>query len=168
MPLNLLKKYNEHLDILGLSEQGRNTSLKGVFDRDFANNQPIHFNGRKVIPCPENGTIEMATLFRHLTTVKIDYQTGKREFDKERSKRLHWVKYHIDGKKQDNMMFFTVKEPEGLRTYLYDVHESYVIVLEPRVNRNVYFLLSAHYIQGKDAQRDKMKKKYKRKLQDVL
>jgi hypothetical protein len=168
MPLNLLKKYNEHLDILGLSEQGRTNSLKGVFDRDFTNNQPIHFNGRQVIPCPQDGSIEMTTLFRHLTTVKMDYTTGQREFEKERSKRLHWVKYHIDGKKQNNMLLFTVKEPDGLRTYLYDEDENYVIVLEPRVNRNVYFLLSAHYIQGKDAQRNKMKKKYKRKLQDVL
>lgn len=168
MPLNLLKKYNEHLDILGLSEQERNKSLKGVFDRDFTNNQPIHFNGRKVIPCPQDGVIEMETLFRHLTTVKIDYNTGQREFEKERSKRLHWVKYHIDQKKQSNMLLFTVKEPEGLRTYLYDEDEKYVIVLEPRVSSNIYFLLSAHYIQGKDAQRDKIKRKYKRKLTEVL
>lgn len=168
MPLNLIKKYNEHLDILGLSEQERNISLKGVFDRDFTYNQPIHFNGRKIIPCPKDGVIEMETLFRHLTTVKIDYTTGKREFEAERSKRLHWVKHHIDGKKHNNMLFFTVKEPDGLRTYLYDEDEKYVIVFEPRVSSNVYFLLSAHYIQGRDAQRDKIKKKYKRKLIEVL
>jgi hypothetical protein len=110
----------------------------------------------------------METLFRHLTTVKIDYKTGQREYEKERSKRLHWVKHHIDGKKPNNMLFFTVKESEGLRTYLYDEEEKYVIVFEPRVNKNVYFLLSAHYIQGKDAQRDKIKKKYRRKLTEVL
>lgn len=168
MPLNLIKTYNQLLDIQGLSEHQRTTSLKGVFDRDFTNRQPIHFNGRQVIPCPQDGAIEMATLFRHLTTIKIDYQTNQREFDIERSKRLHWARYHIDGKKAINMMLFTVKEPEGLRTYLYDEDEKYVIVLEPRVNKNVYFLLSAHYIQGKDAQRDKMKKKYKRRLNDIL
>lgn len=168
MPLNLLKKYNEHLDILGLSVQERNKSLKGIFDRDFTNNQPIHFNGRKVIPCPQDGAIEFETLFRHLTTVRIDYTTGKREYEKERSKRLHWVKHHIDRKKESNMLLFTVKEPEGLRTYLYDEEEKYVIVLEPRVNTNVYFLLSAHFIQGKDAQRNKIKKKYKRKLTELL
>jgi hypothetical protein len=168
MPLNLLKSYNGHLDILALSEQERNRSLKGIFDRDFTNSQPIHFNGRQVIPCPQDGVIEMETLFRHLTTVKIDYKTGQREYEKERSKRLHWVKYHIDGKKQNNMMLFTVKEPEGLRTYFYDEDEKYVIVLEPRINKNVYFLLSAHYIQGKDAQRDKIKKKYRRRLPELL
>jgi hypothetical protein len=168
MPLNLLKRYNDHLDILGLSEPERKKSLKNVFDRDFTNSQPIHFNGRQVIPCPQDGVIEMETLFRHLTTVKIDYKTGQREYEKERSKRLHWVKHHIDGKKPNNMLFFTVKESEGLRTYLYDEEEKYVIVFEPRVNKNVYFLLSAHYIQGKDAQRDKIKKKYRRKLTEVL
>jgi len=168
MPLNLLKSYNQHLDIQGLSEPQRLTSLKGVFDRDFTNKQPIFFNGRKVIPCPQDGSIEMSTLFRHLTTVKIDYKTNQREFEMERSKRLHWVRYHIDGKRASNMILFTVKEPEGLRTYLYDEDEKYVVVLEPRVSSNVYFLLSAHYIQGKDAQRDKMRKKYKRKLNDII
>lgn len=168
MPLNLLINYNQHLDILGLSEHHRNTTLKGVFDRDFTNNQPINFNGRQVIPCPQDGNIEMATLFRHLTTVKINYETGQREYEKERSRRLHWVRFHIDGKKQDNMLFFSVKEPDGLRTYLYDVTEKYLIVFEPRINSNVYFLLSAHYIQGKDAQRNKISKKYKRRLPNVI
>lgn len=168
MPLNLLKQYNNHLDILGMSIQARRLSLQAIFDRDFTNSQPIHFNGKQVIPCPQDGRIEMATLFSHLTTIKIDYKTGQREFEIERSKRLHWVKFHINMNKKNNMMLFSVKEPEGLRTYYYDIDENYVIVFEPRPSKNVYFLLTAHYIQGKDAQRDKIKKKFKRKLPTVL
>lgn len=149
MPLNLLKSYNQHLDIQGLSEPQRLTSLKGVFDSDFTNKQPIFFNGRKVIPCPHDGAIGMSTLFRHLTTVKIDYKTNQREFEMERSKRLHWVRYHIDGKKANNMLLFTVKEPEGLRTYLYDEDEKYVVVLEPRVSSNVIFFFQLTIFKGK-------------------
>jgi hypothetical protein len=168
MPLNLLKKYNDHLDLASLNESQRFTSLKGVFDKDFTNRQPVHFNSKQVIPCPKDGAIEMDTLFRHLTTVITDRATNKREFEMSRSKRLHWVRFHIDGKKKDNMMLFTVKEPDGLRTYLYDDDEKYVIVLEPKLNQNVYFLLTAYYLEGKDAQRDKIKKKYKRRLAEVL
>lgn len=168
MPLNTLKIYNDHLDLASLNEQKRLASLKGVFDKDFTNKQPVYFNQKQLIPCPNDGKIEMDTLFRHLTTVITDRATNKREFEMSRSKRLHWVRYHIDGKKKNNMLLFTVKEPEGHRTYLYDDDEKYVIVLEPKIKQNVYFLLTAYYLEGKDAQRDKIKKKYKRRIADVL
>lgn len=168
MPLNLLKRYNDLLDLASLNESQRLDSLKRVFGEAFINRQPIHFNNKIVIPCPKDGVIGMDTLFRHLTTVITDRATNKREFEMSRSKRLHWVRFHIDCKKKDNMMFFSVKEPEGLRTYLYDVDEKYVIVFEPKLDQNVYFLLTAYYLEGKDAQRDKIVKKYKRKLDEVL
>jgi hypothetical protein len=168
MPLNLLKNYSDHLDLMSLNEAQRLVSLKGVFDKDFTYRQPVRFNDRKVIPCPNDGVIEMDTLFRHLTTVITDRATNKREFEFNRSIRLHWVRYHIDCKKKNNMLLFTVKEPEGLRTYWYDEDEKYVIVLEPRVEQNVYFLLTAYHLEGKDAQRDKIKRKYKRRLDEPL
>ena len=168
MPLNTLKTYNAHLDLAALNTQERGASLKGVFDKDFTNKQPVSFNGKRLIPCPEDGKIEMDTLFRHLTTVITDRATNKREFEMSRSKRLHWVRYHIDGKKKDNMLLFTVKEPEGFRTYLYDEDEKYVLVFEPKIKQNVYFLLTAYYLEGRDAQRDKIKKKYKRRIVEVI
>jgi len=167
MPLNLLKRYNDLLDLASLNVHQRTVSLKRVFDEAFVNRQPIHFNNRIVIPCPKDGAIGMDTLFRHLTTVITDRATNAREFEMNRSKRLHWVRYHIDCKKKNNMILFSVKEPEGFRTYLYDIDEKYVIVFEPKINQNVYFLLTAYYLEGKDAQRDKIAKKYNRKL-DVL
>ena len=66
------------------------------------------------------------------------------------------------------MLLFSVKEPEGYRTYYYDKDEKYVIVLEPMRDGSAYYLLTAYYIKGKDAQRDKMMKKFKRKLDTVL
>ena len=65
------------------------------------------------------------------------------------------------------MLVFSVKEPEGVRTYIYDKDEKYAIVLEPLHHKNEYFLLTAYHLQGKDAARDKMVKKYKRKLNDL-
>lgn len=37
-----------------------------------------------------------------------------------------------------------------------------------RMKIDAYFLLSAHYLKGKDEKRDKMEKKYKRKLSEIL
>ncbi len=168
MPLNLLKKYNDLLDILALQNSQRITSLKGVFDRDITNNISFQFRNKQILPIPEDGKIEMETLFRHLTTVITDKTTNKREFDLHRSQRLHWVRYHIDQRKINNVLCFTVKEPQGMRTYLYDIDEKYVIVLEPKFNNTKYFLLSAYHLRGSDSKRDKILKKYKRRIEEVL
>ncbi|MDE5783711.1 MAG: hypothetical protein K2H97_05295 [Prevotella sp.] len=120
MPLNLIKKYNALLDIVAMGERERISSLRGVFKRDFEESSPI-FKGKAVYPTPQNnGEIPMDTLFRHLTTVMIDKNTRERELEMERSQRLHWVRHHLDQKKKDNMLLFSVQEHEGIRTYFYD------------------------------------------------
>lgn len=168
MPLNLTKIYNALLDIVSMSEQQRTASLKGVFRRDFEETSP-NFQGKPVYPTPQNNEeVSMDTLFRHLTTVMVDKGTRQRCFEFERSKRLHWVRHHLDQKKTDNMWLFSVQEREGVRTYYYDKEENYVVVLEPLRDGKSYYLLTAYYVQGKDAQRNKMEKKYKRRLEEVL
>lgn len=168
MPLNLIKTYNSHLDIGALTQYQRNQSLLSVFNRDITNNQNFKFRDKQITPTPADGFIKMETLYLHLTTVMVDKSTRKREFDMSRSCRLHWVKYHIDQNKQDNMLLFSVNEPDGDRTYIYDKDEKYVVILEPLRNKNEYYLISAYYLTGKDAMRDKILKKYKRKLENVL
>ena len=167
MSFNILKKYNDLLDIGGLSPRERKISLLEIFNRDIANNTSFKFNTKQITPTPKDGVIKMDTLYNHLTTVIVDKKTRARDFDMHRSKRLHWVKYHIDEKKKTDMLCFTVKEPEGNRTYIYDKTEKYVIVLEPLRNGTEYYLLSAYYVQGKDARRNKIERKYRRKL-DIL
>ncbi len=67
MALNLLKIYNQLLELFGTEAQNI-SSLKGVFNRDFMN-QEVVFNDKKVYPTPRHdGEIPMDTLFRHLTT----------------------------------------------------------------------------------------------------
>ena len=131
MPYNLLKKYNQLLELSSLNEYQRKNSLMGIFNRDIVENTSFKFEKKAIHPTPIDGKIKIDTLYTHLTTVITDKKTQKREFDIHRSQRLHWVKYHIDKKKKDEMLIFSVKEPNGFRTYIYDKTEKYVIVLEP-------------------------------------
>jgi hypothetical protein len=168
MPFNLLKKYNALLELDSLNPKEREVSLMGIFNRDIVNNHSFIFQGKQLNPTPQDGAISMDTLFTHLTTHIIDKKTREREFEIHRSRRLHWIKHHIDERKKDNMLVFSVKEPEGFRTYIFDVDENYVIVLEPLRKKDEYYLLTAFYVQGKDAMRNKFKKKYARRLPDTL
>lgn len=167
MPLNKTKIYNELLDIEYLRVHERMKSLRGIFDRDFERTQP-YFLGKPIYPSPNKyGESDMDTLFRHLTTEKINKKTGERFFEIHRSKRLHWIKFHLDQKKKDNMLLFSIKEPDGDKTYYYDKDENYVIVLSP-LRCNAYYLLTAYYVQGKDAKRNKIERKYRRRLDRIL
>ncbi len=168
MPLNLLKSYNQLLEFESLTESQRTNSLKRIFNRDIADNTAFKFKGRQINPTPLDGFLTMDTLFTHLTTEIIDKKSRKRAFEIHRSKRLHWLRHHIDEKKTEKMLVFSVKEPSGVRTYVYDLDESYVIVLEPLRKREEYYLLTAYWVRGKDAKRNKFEKKYKRRLPDVL
>lgn len=167
MPFNLLKKYNQLLDIGSFGEHQRTESLYGVFQRDIVNNKSFSFRSKAIKPTPVDGAIKLGLLFKHLTTEVVDYVTKKREFEYHRSIRLHWIKYHIEEKKKENVLIFSVKEPEGIRTYIYDEVEKYVIVLEPLRKNDEYYLLTAYHVRGKDEKRDKFKSKYKRKLPEL-
>lgn len=156
------------MELAALNPAQRTKSLQGVFDRDITNNPSFKFKCKQISPTPKDGEIKMSTLFTHLTTVITNKTTRKREFDNDRAIRLHWVKYHIDENKKTNMLVFSVKEPDGNRTYIYDKDENYVIVLEPLRKKNEYYLLTAYYVKGKDAKRNKFDKKYIRRLSEVL
>jgi hypothetical protein len=166
MPLNLLKKYNALLDIAGMNPKVRTDSLRGIFNRDIQNNTRFRFRGKEIHPTSKDGEIPMETLFTHLTTEITDYKTMSREFDYHRSVRLHWIKHHVDERKKDEMLVFSCKDKNGDRTYIYDKTELYVIVLEPKNNKNEYFLLTAYYLRGRN--KFKIEKKYKRRLNELL
>lgn len=167
MPINLTKTYSELLDIVGMDHFSRERSLMLVFDRDIRNNPKLCFLQKQIHPTPVDGEIKIDTLFSHLTTVMVDHDSRHRTYDFERACRLHWVKFHLDEKKQDKILHFSVKEPVGLRTYIYDMEEKYVIVLEPLRNNSAYYLLTAYYLMGKDAKRNKMMNKYKRREKEI-
>jgi hypothetical protein len=161
MPLNQIKTYNSLLDIAGLSERDRNTSLKAIFDRDIANNGNFKFRSKQIQPTPKEGELKLETLYSHLTTVVIDEKTRKREYDIYRSQRLHWLKHHVDEKHKAGMLVFSAKDKGGVRTYIYDATEHYVIVLEPLRKIDEYYLLTAYHLRGKNNK--KIENKYKRR-----
>lgn len=169
MPTNLLKRYNQLLELASLTEQQRTSSLMGVFNRDIQYNPEFQFHSKQLKPTTADGEDSMERLFRHLTTVVTDKTTRHREFEMDRSLRLHWLRHHVEERKQENMYVFSVDEPAcGVRTYIYDKDENYVIVLEPLRNSNEYYLLTAYHLRGKDKSRDKIMKKYKRRLPYVV
>ncbi len=179
MPTNLLKNYPELLEIMHLSEESRKNSLRSIFKRDIEDNPNLKFQTKQVRPIKIEGEINMDTLFKHLTTEEIDIEESsgrkykKRIFEKDRSMRLHWIKYHVDENKKEKVEIFSVNERDQkkrkdvMKTYIYDVDEKYVIVLEPQKSGIDYYLLSAYYF-NRDYGEESIKKKLKKRLEEVF
>ncbi|PID94381.1 MAG: hypothetical protein CSA94_02260, partial [Bacteroidetes bacterium] len=114
--------------------------------------------------------------FKHLTyrSVEKTDEKGKKYnsrelFDIKRSERLHWIWHHIQEKEDIKIFSVTdrIKGKNKIRTYLFDEKENYVIVLEPFRTTNDYYLLSAYYLQKEYGGIKIIKKKYKRRLNEV-
>ncbi len=175
MPLNLLKKYPELLDITGLNEKQRTVTLRKVFNRDIQDNPAFLFRTKQIRPILVDGEASMGNLFNHLTREEIKEKQPdgsfirKRVFEKDRSVRLHWIKFHVDECKKDDMFVFSKRErcfkkrKDIIRTYIYDVVEKYVVVLEPQRSNRDYYLLTAYYLN-----RSYGEKQLRKKLNDSL
>ena len=61
MALNLIKKYNQLLELGSFNEYQRIESLRKIFKRDFEEFDQIVFNQKKVTPTPVDGVIKMET-----------------------------------------------------------------------------------------------------------
>ena len=176
--LNLLKTYPELLDLAFLSEHDRKELLLKIFVRDIEENQELKFRDKRIYPIKDDGPIEMGREFTHLTCKEMDEDgSGVKHlvFDMNRSRRLHWIKPHMDETTGEaNVEVFSVVERDQknrkdiTRTYIYNIPQKYVIVLEPQVRSgNAYYLLTAYYLD-EDYGEKQMKKKMKKRLQDVL
>jgi len=175
VPFNLIKQYPALLDITGLNEKQRTASLRGIFKRDIQDNPAFLFRSKQIRPIRAEGEASMGTLFNHLTREEIkEIQPDgsvikKRVFEKDRSVRLHWIKFHVDECKKDNMLVFSKRErcPKKrkyiIRTYIYDITQKYVIVLEPQRSNLDYYLLTAYYLN-----RSYGEKQMQKKLEDTL
>lgn len=174
MPLNLIKIYPDLLEIAHLNEYNRNKSLLGIFNRDVANNTNFKFMGKQIRPTKQEGEPPMQTLFRHLTTRADKDDNGRnlgtRSFEMARSVRLHWIKHHIDELKKDNVEVFSyndrIERKDVIRTYIYDIDQQYVIILEPQRSGTDYYLLTAYHLNEPGGKKQ-IEKKMKRKLNEV-
>ena len=181
MPFNKLKKYPELLDLSGLDEKSRKVSLKGIFDRDIAENDNFRFRGKRIYPIKTDGVIDMDRELLHLTTEEIEEadEQGKvykhRVYDCYRSERLHWIRPHVEEKITDSdIVVFSVNERNQrkrsnvVRTYIWNKTRKYVIVLEPQLrNGEAYYLLTAYYM-NKEYGEKLMKKRLAARLDTVL
>lgn len=166
MPFNQLKIYNQLLDLLHLNPNERNISLQRVFERDIANNSAFHFRTKQIYPVKrERADVDLNILFSHLTTHVTDKTINKRDYEPKRSERLHWLRHHIEERQKEGVLIFSVEDPDGIRTYLFDEPENYVIILAPYRDKTAYYLLTAYYLEGRNP--EKIKKKYKRRLVEL-
>lgn len=169
---NILKKYPELLDLIGLNEHERYHDLQLIFKRDIEDNPNFSFRSWPIYPIKAQGEADMGRLFKHLTCeeIQIKNEDGtsypKREFEIDRSQRLHWIRHHIQENSPHNITVFTNEEKDAKKrkvkkTYIYDTVQEYVIVLEQQ-RKNAFYLLTAYHLNktyGKKALIKKMKKR---------
>lgn len=179
MPFNLIKKYPELLELVG-SLKDMQASLKRIYVRDIEDNPDFKFRGIPIHPIKaEEGQLEMDMTFAHLTTREYhptdDFGKPlppKREFDIQRSKRLHWINHHVHERTPENIEVFTIierdqdKRVDVKHTYIYDKVGKYVIVFDRREQKD-FRLLTAYYLDEPYAEK-MMKKKMKKRLPEVL
>ncbi|HRD39859.1 MAG TPA: hypothetical protein PLC65_14615, partial [Bacteroidia bacterium] len=159
MPYNLLKRYSDLLELAHMNEEQRTISLKNIFNRDWVQDALITFNNKPVRPTKNiEGQPAMDVLFDHLTRCdeynETGEKTGRRVFELERSLRLHWVRFHVDLRKPENVLVFSyvdrIKREDVIRTYIYDVDKKYVVILEPHRSKLDYYLITAYYLNKKE------------------
>jgi hypothetical protein len=174
MPFNLIKTYNQLLEIAHLDEQQKNKSLYAIFKRDIEDNETLNFRGKKIWPIKSDQPA-MQTLYSHLTCISEKVEEGdrvykRRIFDHHRSVRLHWVLYHLLERKAEGVKVFSAEERidgrDVKRTYIYDVDEKYIVVLEPQKTGNDYYFITAHYLYEKWGTKA-MAKRLKHALPDI-
>ena len=148
-----------------------------VYRRDIEDNEAFKFREKRVYPIKSDGEIDMQREFMHLTTTDDKEAEGaatkKRVFEPDRSRRLHWIRHHIEERTSHVLEIFSCEERDMkhrkniYRTYVYDTAEKYVIVLEPQRSPYGYYLLTAYYLNMPGGEK-KMKKMLKKKLEEVL
>lgn len=170
MDFNKLKNYPDLLELAHLKVGQRNESLRNIFQRDIEDNPTFNFRTKIIRPIKKEGQASMEVLLHHLTTKDEKDEKGKRLgsrcFEMARSQRLHWVKFHIEEQKHNNIEVFSFNDRVGgksiIRTYIYNLEQEYVIILEPQKSGLDYFLLTAYYLNepgGKSQIENKLKKK---------
>jgi hypothetical protein len=174
MPTNLLKKYPDLLEIMHLTEGERTSSLRSIFKRDIEDNSKLNFRTKIIRPI-KGEEPAMDLLFKHLTTEEIQEldengkEYPKRIFEKDRSQRLHWVRFHLEESKKERVEIFSVEERDQkkrvdiIRTYIFDVDQKYVIVLDPQRSKRDYYLVTAYYL-NKEYGEKKIRKLLKKRL----
>lgn len=172
MPLNKIAVYPTLLSLESYNETQRKATLLSIYERDIFNNTSLKFRNNTVRPMKAvDSNDTKLTHFSHLTckTSKDEDGIERRNcFDLQRSKRLHWVRYHILESSPSRIKVFNymdrIRNKNYLRTYIYDEGESYIIILEPKRDTSEYmYIISAYYLDEPYAKKQ-IDQKYKKRL----
>lgn len=176
MPLNLIKRYPQLLELSQFNTFQRKESLMRIFKRDIEDNNSFTFRNKNIRPTKVDGELDMQKVYNHLTTRNDEDENGKklpsRSFEMLRSVRLHWIRKHIDECIDDNVIVFSCEDRDQnrrkdiIRTYIYNTDKKYVIILEPQRNITDYYLLTAYYLSEKKGKKQ-IRSKYKNRLSDI-
>ena len=175
MPLNQIKTYPDLLELTHLNGRDKKISLREIFDRDVTENASFKFMDKQIRPIKIDGEADMGRVFNHLITEEIEVDDDgntykKRVYEKDRAHRLHWLKPHVDQAIPDKVEVFSAEERRGrktvIKTYVYNVTQQYVVVLEPQRSGTDYYLLTAYHLNKKYGVKQ-MKKKLKKRLPEV-
>ncbi len=178
MAINIIKRYSDFLELNHYSSSQKTASLKTIFDRDIGDNVNFKFKNKIIRPLKKEDVIDVESLFKHLThrTDRTKDKKGKviisrSIFDVERSKRLHWISPHLKGKITDEVKIFSsnnrIRGKNVIRTYIYNVTQDYVIILQPQRSKLDYYFITAYYLEKKYGGPKMINNKYKNKLEEV-
>lgn len=142
-PLDTLEDYIDDLPIADPSP-AQLYILYGLFLEDFVQN-PILIKGellqyntaRSVMPL----TRGKPKGYEHIITRENKY-TGKREFDRERANRIHWIKPIIEHKENSRIKYFEKVNSEGYNQQFYYYQEKGFIVIVRELKPN-YLMITA-------------------------
>jgi hypothetical protein len=138
-------------------------ALYAIFRHDFPDNPPT-FRGNPVW-WDRRVLDRFEETFWHLITKK-DEVIGERLFDPRRAERLPWCAPTIRNCNEPEVKCWRYLEPKGeVMNYVWLEAYDYVICLKERRvgRRDVYFLVSAHHVDG-DSRRRNLSRKYSNRL----
>ncbi len=137
--------------------------LYDVFKRDFKETQTYH-RGKSVRYNSKIGDASgKEEGFWHIVS-KYDISSGERLIDYPRAKRLPWAKPLMESDEREEIVVWQYKEgasDKGLRTYIWLENYDYLLILQLR--KQVYYWVTAFYIESNWKKRD-LRRKYEKRI----
>jgi hypothetical protein len=138
--------------------------LYSVFTKDFKDESVYHYSIRviynnKILP-DGHGKEEG---FWHVIS-KVDMETKERIIDFRRAERLPWARPIMESPKRAEIKLFDYDHGltrKSIRRYIWLEEYDYVVILQRK--RNVYFWVTAYYVDSKGRRVD-LNRRYKKRL----
>jgi len=137
--------------------------MYGVFLSDLVNN-PIAIKGQKLMVNRNRSKHPVCRGkfqgFEHIITRK-NYYTGKRDFDRERANKIHWIKPIIKNVSDARIKYFEAVNDDGDNQHFYWYEEKRFLIIVREVNPNLMLITSFSVDNGFEAKYRRMYNEYK-------